>query len=75
MLGLAKKIFGSSNDRSVKAMMARVQSINALEPSYAALSEGELRAKTDEVKAALAASRTAAKASGRMSSRVLPAAS
>jgi preprotein translocase subunit SecA len=58
MLGLAKKIFGSSNDRSVKTMMARVQSINALEPSYAAMSDGDLRAKTDEFKAALAAGKT-----------------
>ena len=58
MLGFAKKLFGSSNDRSVKAMMARVQTINALEPSYAALSDGDLRAKTDEFKAALAAGKT-----------------
>jgi preprotein translocase subunit SecA len=58
MLGFAKKIFGSSNDRSVKTMMARVQGINALEPAYAALSDGELRAKTDEFKAQLAAGKT-----------------
>jgi preprotein translocase subunit SecA len=58
MLGFAKKIFGSSNDRSVKTMMARVQGINALEPAYAALSDGELRAKTDEFKAQLAAGQT-----------------
>ena len=58
MLGFAKKIFGSSNDRSVKTMMARVQGINALEPAYAALSDAELRAKTDEFKAQLAAGKT-----------------
>ncbi|MGZ3280881.1 MAG: hypothetical protein ACXU8V_22430, partial [Caulobacteraceae bacterium] len=39
MLGFAKKIFGSSNDRSVKGMMTRVQAINALEPTFAALSD------------------------------------
>jgi preprotein translocase subunit SecA len=58
MLGLAKKIFGSSNDRSVKGMMTRVQAINALEPTYAALSDAQLRAKTDEFKAELAAGKT-----------------
>ena len=31
MLGFAKKLLGSSNDRKVKAMAARVGSINALE--------------------------------------------
>ena len=34
MLGFAKKFFGSSNDRKVKAFMARVAAINALEPKY-----------------------------------------
>ena len=58
MLGIAKKIFGSSNDRSVKGMLTRVQAINALEPTYAALSDAQLRAKTDEFKAALAAGKT-----------------
>ncbi|MGZ3347218.1 MAG: preprotein translocase subunit SecA, partial [Caulobacteraceae bacterium] len=58
MLGFAKKIFGSSNDRSVKGMMTRVQAINALEPTFAALSDAELRGKTDEFKAQLAAGKT-----------------
>ncbi|HYA80932.1 MAG TPA: preprotein translocase subunit SecA [Methylocystis sp.] len=39
-------------------MMTRVQAINALEPSYAALSDAELRGKTDEFKAQLAAGKT-----------------
>src|SRR3569833_580078 len=47
MLALAKKIFGSSNDRKVKTFQARVQSINALEPKMAALSDAELRANRD----------------------------
>ena len=58
MLGLAKTLFGSSNDRKVKQFMARVARINALEPEYAALSEEQLRAKTDEFKARLAAGAT-----------------
>ena len=36
MLGIAKKIFGSSNDRKVKDFMGRVQKINALEDKFAA---------------------------------------
>jgi preprotein translocase subunit SecA len=58
MLGLAKKIFGSSNDRSIKAMMARVGAINDLEPSYVALTDADLRGKTDEFKAMLAGGQT-----------------
>ncbi|MBI5938887.1 MAG: DEAD/DEAH box helicase, partial [Caulobacterales bacterium] len=58
MLGFAKTLFGSSNDRKVKQLMGRVARINALEPEYAALSEEQLRAKTDEFKARLAAGET-----------------
>ena len=50
MLGLAKKIFGSSNDRKVKGYLERAQKINALEPQFAALSDEQLRAKTQEFK-------------------------
>ncbi len=45
-----KKLFGSSNDRKVKAMAAKVGGINALEPAISALSDEALRAKTDEFK-------------------------
>lgn len=58
MLGFAKKFFGSSNERKVKAMSAQVAKINALEPDYAALSDEALRAKTDEFKARLAKGET-----------------
>ncbi len=58
MLGFAKKFFGSSNDRSVKAMLARVAKINARESEYAALSDEGLQAKTTEFKARLAAGET-----------------
>ncbi len=47
MLGIAKKIFGSSNDRKVKDFMSRVQKINALEDKFAALSDDELRMMTE----------------------------
>ncbi len=50
MLGFAKKLFGSSNDRKVKGFMAQVLKINALEAKYAALSDGELRMMTDAFK-------------------------
>ncbi len=46
--GLLKKIFGSRNDRLIRQYQAKVRSINVLEPAMAALTDGELRAKTDE---------------------------
>ena len=45
---LAKNLFGTTNDREVKRLHKPVAAINALEPETAALSEAELRAKTDE---------------------------
>ena len=59
MLGtLAKKIFGSANDRRVKGFRPRVDAINALEPEIQALSDEALRARTDALKAELAAGKT-----------------
>ncbi|USQ97058.1 preprotein translocase subunit SecA [Caulobacter sp. RL271] len=58
MLGLAKKLFGSSNERKVKTFAARVAKINALESEYAALSDEALKGKTDEFKARLAQGQT-----------------
>lgn len=54
MLGFAKKLFGSSNDRKVKAFQDQAQRINALEPKFAALSDDELRMMTDAFKDRLA---------------------
>ncbi len=51
MLGLgtlAKKVFGSANDRKVRATKSMVAKINALEPEFAALSDEGLVAKTRE---------------------------
>src|SRR6185436_5653316 len=41
-------IFGSKHERDVKAMRPIVAEINALEPQMSALTDDELRAKTDE---------------------------
>jgi len=46
--GLLKKIFGSRNDRLIKQYAQTVKRINALEPQIQALSDDQLRAKTDE---------------------------
>ncbi|MBU4433236.1 MAG: preprotein translocase subunit SecA, partial [Alphaproteobacteria bacterium] len=53
MLGFAKKLFGSSNDRKVKTMTSRVAKINALETEFAALSDEALKGKTEAFKARL----------------------
>ncbi|WP_377842814.1 preprotein translocase subunit SecA [Bosea sp. UC22_33] len=55
MLGaLAKKLFGSSNDRRVKGYQPRVAAINALETEIAALSDEALKARTEEFKKQIA---------------------
>ncbi|CAN5122308.1 preprotein translocase subunit SecA [soil metagenome] len=59
MIGaLARKFFGSANDRRIKAYSARVAAINALEPEIAPLSDEALKARTVEFKAQLAAGKT-----------------
>ena len=47
---LLKKVFGSRNDRLIKQYFQSVATINALESKIAALTDAELRAKTDEFK-------------------------
>jgi preprotein translocase subunit SecA len=47
MIGaVARKLFGSANERRVRSYMPRVDAINALEPELAALSDEALRART-----------------------------
>jgi preprotein translocase subunit SecA len=59
MIGaLARKFFGSANDRRIKAYSARVAAINALEPEIAALSDEALKARTAEFKAEIAAGKS-----------------
>ncbi|WP_315836822.1 preprotein translocase subunit SecA [Bradyrhizobium prioriisuperbiae] len=49
MIGaIARKFFGSANDRRIKAYQPRVDAINALEPEVAALSDEALKARTVE---------------------------
>jgi preprotein translocase subunit SecA len=49
-VALARKLFGSSNERRIKSYMPRVAEINALEKELEALSDEELRARTDTFK-------------------------
>ncbi len=52
---IAKALFGSQNDRILKGLQKPVAAVNALEPTISALSDDDLRAKTDAFKARLAA--------------------
>src|SRR5262245_26425161 len=56
--GIARKIFGSSNDRRIKGLRPRAAEITALEPAISRLSDAELRAKTDAFKEQLAGGAT-----------------
>jgi preprotein translocase subunit SecA len=59
MIGaVARKLFGSSNDRRIRSYRPRVDEINALEGELEALSDEALRARTDEFKKELAEGRT-----------------
>ncbi|HIQ41327.1 MULTISPECIES: preprotein translocase subunit SecA [Pseudomonas] len=55
---LLKKLFGSKNEREVKRMLKAVQSVNALEEQMIALSDDQLRSKTEEFRARLAKGET-----------------
>src|SRR6201985_3400926 len=55
---LAKKLFGSANDRRLKAYHPKVAAITALEPEVSALSDEALRARTAKFKAEFAAGKT-----------------
>ena len=52
------KIFGSRNDRTIKQYRKTVAIINGLEAQYEALSDEQLRAKTDEFRARVAQGET-----------------
>ena len=51
---LARKLFGSRNERQVKRMFRSVAQINALEPDIAKLTDDELRGRTDQFRQRLA---------------------
>ena len=57
-MSLLTKIFGSRNQRLLKKLQKTVRDINALEPALETLSDDELKAKTPELKARLAAGAT-----------------
>jgi preprotein translocase subunit SecA len=48
------KVFGTQHERDIKKLLPRVGRINALEEGVKALSDDELRGKTEELKARLA---------------------
>ena len=50
MLGIAKKIFGTENDRKLKKLRPLVEKINGLEPEFEKMTDDALRLKTDEYK-------------------------
>ena len=53
MLGLgsiAKKVFGTPNDRKIKATRPIIDKINALEPEFEALADEGLQLKTEELR-------------------------
>ena len=53
MLGigtLAKKVFGTPNDRKIKATRPLVEKINALEEEFLALTDDGLKQKTEELR-------------------------
>jgi preprotein translocase subunit SecA len=55
---IAKKIFGSANDRFVRSLQGKVQQINALEPQLMRLSDEELKGRTTWFRERLAGGET-----------------
>ncbi|WP_276353628.1 preprotein translocase subunit SecA [Cohnella caldifontis] len=53
MLGIVKKMFGDANEREIKRLTRTVEEINALEPEVQALSDEQLRGKTEEFRSRL----------------------
>ncbi len=49
-MGLMTKLFGTYSDRELKAIYPLVDKVEALEDEYRALTDAQLRAKTDEFK-------------------------
>ena len=50
---IAKKLFGTANDRYLKGLAPRIKAINELEPEISALSDDQLLGKTAEFRARL----------------------
>ncbi|MGB0908559.1 MAG: preprotein translocase subunit SecA [Maricaulaceae bacterium] len=58
MLNIAKKLFGTENDRKLKKLRPLVDKINGLEPDFVKLSDDQLKAKTAEFRSRLAGGET-----------------
>ena len=58
MLGFLKKIIGTKNEREINRLMPVVDQINSFESAVSALSDEQLKNKTSEFKARLAAGET-----------------
>ena len=59
MIGaVARKLFGSSNDRRIRGYRPQVEEINALENELPTLSDDALPARTEEFKKQIAAGKT-----------------
>ena len=54
VIGLIKKIVGTRNDREIKRIQGYVDAVNGLEDEIKALSDDQLKAKTDEFRDRLA---------------------
>ena len=52
---VAKKVFGTKNDRDIKKLQPTVDRINALEAKVSQLTDEQLRGKTEEFKSILRA--------------------
>ena len=57
-MSILTKIFGSRNDRILRKLRKKVAQINKLEPQFEALTDEQLRAKTDEFRSRLSAGET-----------------
>lgn len=55
---IARRLFGTANNRMLKGLHAKVAAINALEPQIAALSDADLQAQTQKFRDRLAAGET-----------------
>ena len=54
ILNLAKKLFGTQNERELKQIRPIIEKINSLEPEMKKLSDDQIREKTQEYKARIA---------------------
>ncbi|HEX7406096.1 MAG TPA: preprotein translocase subunit SecA [Candidatus Binatia bacterium] len=62
MLNIVKKIIGTKNERELKRMWPLGERVNTFEPTISALSDAELRAKTDEFRTRIGEQTAAARA-------------